>query len=97
MPVRGSRMSALCCLVVMLSASQIQAQESEIPSRLTLEDAIRLVIARNPSLAAAKNEVQALEGDTVAASKRLNPAVSLQMENFPDQCESRHRFSAPRR
>jgi cobalt-zinc-cadmium efflux system outer membrane protein len=83
MPVCSSRISALCCLVVMLSASQIQAQESEIPSRLTLEDAIRLVIARNPSLAAAKNEVQALEGDTVAASKRLNPAVTMQMENYP--------------
>jgi cobalt-zinc-cadmium efflux system outer membrane protein len=83
MPVCSSRISALCCLVVMLSASQIQAQESESPSRLTLEDAIRLVIARNPSLAAAKNEVQALEGDTVAASKRLNPAVTMQMENYP--------------
>jgi len=83
MPARGSRMRPLCCLVVVLSASQIQAQESDIPSRLTLEDAIRLVIARNPSLAAAKNEVQALEGDTVAASKRLNPAVSLEAEDFP--------------
>jgi cobalt-zinc-cadmium efflux system outer membrane protein len=83
MPVRGSRMRALCCLVVVLSASQLQAQESDIPSRLTLEDAIRLAIARNPTLAGAKNEVQALEGDTVAASKRLNPAVSLQAEDFP--------------
>jgi cobalt-zinc-cadmium efflux system outer membrane protein len=83
MPVRCARMSALCCLVVMLSASRIQAQESEIPSRLTLEDAIRLAIARNPSLAAAKNEVEALEGDKVTANRRLNPAVSLQAEDFP--------------
>jgi cobalt-zinc-cadmium efflux system outer membrane protein len=83
MPVRGSRMRALLCLVVVLSALCIQAQESDIPSRLTLEDAIRLAVTRNPSLAAAKNEVQALEGDTVAASKRLNPAVSLQAEDFP--------------
>jgi cobalt-zinc-cadmium efflux system outer membrane protein len=83
MPVLGSRMRALLCFVVVLSASRIQAQESGIPSRLTLEDAIRLAIGRNPSLAAAKNEVQALEGDTVAASKRLNPAVSLQAEDFP--------------
>jgi cobalt-zinc-cadmium efflux system outer membrane protein len=83
MPVRGSRMRALLCVVVVLSASRIQAQESSIPSHLTLEDAIRLAISRNPLLAAAKNEVQALEGDTVAASKRLNPAVSLQVEDFP--------------
>ena len=81
--------------MVVLSASRIQAQESDIPSRLTLEDAIRLAIARNPSLAAAKNEVQALEGDTVAASKRLNPAVSLQAEDYPDPCESGTVFQHP--
>jgi outer membrane protein, heavy metal efflux system len=83
MPVRGSRMRALCCLVVVLSASQVWAQEPDVPSRLTLEDAIRLAIDRNPSLAAAKNEIQALEGDTVAAGKRLNPAVTMQMESYP--------------
>jgi len=83
MPVRGSRMRALLFTVVVLSALRIQAEESDVPSRLTLEDAIRLAVTRNPLLAAAKNEVQALEGDTVAASKRLNPAVSLQTESYP--------------
>jgi len=97
MPVLGSRMRALLCIVIVLSAFRIQAQESELPSRLTLEDAIRLAIGRNPSLAAAKNEVQALEGDTVAANKRLNPAVSLQAEDFPLAARILAPSSAPRR
>jgi cobalt-zinc-cadmium efflux system outer membrane protein len=42
-----------------------------------------LTIARNPALAAAKNEIQALEGDAMAANKRLNPAISLDMEDYP--------------
>ena len=83
MPVHSSRMRAFLLAVVVVSASLVQAQESDIPSRLALEDAIRLAIGRNPSLSAAKNEVQALEGDKITASKRLNPAVSLQAEDYP--------------
>jgi len=83
MPVRGSRMQALLCLVFVLSASRIQAQESEIPSRLTLDNAISLAMGRNPALAAAKNEIQAAEGDRVAAGKRPNLALSLQIEDYP--------------
>ncbi len=82
MPVHCPRMRALVFAVVVMTASRVQAQESDIPSRLTLQEAIRLAIGRNPSLAAAKNEIQAAEGDKIAASKRLNPAVSLQAEDF---------------
>jgi outer membrane protein, heavy metal efflux system len=83
MPVLDSRMRALLCFVIVLSASSIRAQESDIPSSLTLNDAIRLAIGRNPTLAAEKNEIQAAEGDKISASKRLNPAFSLQFEDFP--------------
>jgi len=83
MPAPSSRMRAFLLLVVILSSSRLQAQDSAIPSRLTLEEAIRLAVTRNPSLAAVKNGVEALEGDSVAASQRLNPAVSLQEEDFP--------------
>jgi cobalt-zinc-cadmium efflux system outer membrane protein len=83
MPVRRSRMQALLCSIIILSASLIQAQDSDIPSSLTLDDAIGLAMGRNPALAAAKNEIQAAEGDKIAASKRLNPAFSLQFEDFP--------------
>lgn len=83
MPASASRIRALISLVVILSSSPLKAQDSAIPSRLTLEEAIRLAVARNPSLAAARNEVEALEGDSVAASQRPNPAVSLEEDNFP--------------
>ena len=85
MTVLGSRMRALLSIVIVFSAIRIQAQEkvSDIPSALTLENAIHLAVDRNPTLAAAKNEIQAAEGDKMAASKRLNPAFSLQFEDLP--------------
>lgn len=64
------------------SAAQ-QAQDSTIPPRLTLAEAIRLAVTRNPSLAAVRNEVEALQGDSVAASRRLNPAVTLEEADLP--------------
>ncbi|MEJ2109430.1 MAG: TolC family protein [Acidobacteriota bacterium] len=66
-----------------LTAPFLYAQGSSIPSLLTLEDAVGLLLERNPALAAAKNDVQAAEGDTVTANKRLNPAFSLEFEDFP--------------
>lgn len=85
MPVLGSRTRALLCLFIVAGATRMQAQGQapDIPSALTLENAVRLAIDRNPTLAAAKNEVQAAEGDKVAASKRPNPAFSLQFEDYP--------------
>jgi cobalt-zinc-cadmium efflux system outer membrane protein len=70
-------------LAVILSSSRLHAQDSAIPSRLTLQEAIRLAVARNPSLAAVRNEIEALEGDSVAASQRLNPAVTLEEADLP--------------
>ncbi len=82
MPFYGSRMRTLLFAVVIIFASGIRAEESDIPSRLTLEDAVRLAVSRNPALKASQNEVQALEGDKITAGKRLNPAISLQAEDF---------------
>ena len=85
MSVIGSRVRASFFLVFVLSAIRIQAQgpASDIPSELNLDTAIRLVIDRNPALAAAKNEIQAAEGDRMTAGKRLNPSFSLQFEDLP--------------
>ena len=74
---------ALPAALFLLSAPFLSAQEWDIPPRLTLEDAIQLAVDRNPALAAAKSEIQAAEGDTIAASKRLNPTFSLQFDNLP--------------
>ncbi len=82
MSIRSTLMIPLL-FVLALGTPRVPAQDSDIPSRLTLEDAILLAIARNPNLAAAKYEIQALEGDKIAAAKRPNPAFSLQFEDLP--------------
>jgi len=69
--------------LVWLLSSGLQAQDRVIPPRLTLEEALRLAIDFNPRIAAAKNEVEAAEADTVAANKRLNPSMTLQEEDLP--------------
>ncbi len=74
---------AFLLLALILSPSRLPAQDSSIPPRLTLEQAIRLAFARNPALAAARNGIEALEGDSVTASQRLNPAVTFEEEDFP--------------
>jgi outer membrane protein, heavy metal efflux system len=83
MPSRGTRMHVLLCILFVLCVSRIQAQESDVPSRLTLDDALGLATGRNPALAVAINEIQAAEGDKIAANKRPNPAFSVQLEDFP--------------
>jgi outer membrane protein, heavy metal efflux system len=83
MPARRSRMRAFFLFAVVLSSSCLEAQDSAIPSRLTLEESIRLALARNPLLAGAKNEIEALDGDSLAASRRLNPAVSFEQADLP--------------
>ena len=57
-------------LIAVRIQAQAQGQASDIPSALTLENAIQLAVDRNPALAAAKNEIQAAEGDRIAAGKR---------------------------
>lgn len=79
----SSWIRAFLLFVVILSSSRLQAQDSAIPSRLTLGEAIRLAVTRNPSLAAVRNDVEGLQGDSVAASRRLNPAVTLEEADLP--------------
>ena len=83
MAILSLRTRMFLCITVILSGSRLQAQDAAIPPKIGLQEAIRLVIARNPALAAARNEIQALEGDALAVSKRLNPAISLEMEDYP--------------
>src|SRR5512136_1571671 len=69
--------------IAIQGTTRLLAQSYAIPSPLTLKEAIRLAIARNPSIAAARNGFEAFEGDAVAARKRPNPAVTFQDEAFP--------------
>jgi outer membrane protein, heavy metal efflux system len=86
MTVRSSCLRALNFLIALFITSGALAQE--MPSKITLDEAIRLAIDRDSILAAAKNAIQALEGDKIAVNKRPNPVFSLQLENFPIRIHS---------
>jgi cobalt-zinc-cadmium efflux system outer membrane protein len=83
MPASGCLTRSLIFTVAVLSASIVPAQEPVTPSQLTLDEAIHLAISRNPILAAARDEIQAAEGDKIAAGRRPNPAFSLEFEDLP--------------
>ncbi len=69
--------------ILALGCGLASAQATNVPNPLTLDDAIRLAIERNPSVKAARDEVEMLEGDAVTAAKRLNPAVTFSTESYP--------------
>ncbi len=87
MTVFYKRGQILLCLVIafnlVCTRAKPQERNEEVPSTLRLEDAIRLAMEQNPILAAARNELQAAEGDRIAAGRRLNPVLSLQFEDLP--------------
>ena len=67
--------TALSALVV--------AQDGSIPSRLTLTEALRIAVERNPLQAAARNEVERVEAARLAATTRPNPALTVEGEGYP--------------
>jgi len=75
-----------------LIAGAAAAQDSPVPARLTLDDAIRIAEARSPALAGASAVLQMAEADAVAARQRPNPVFSASMEGLPFSQESRPPF-----
>ena len=57
--------------------------QTPIPSRLSLTEAVALAQARNPQIVAARAGVDASEADRMAASKRPNPALSIDSAGYP--------------
>lgn len=71
-------------LITMLTLSTaVGANAQDLPAVLSLQDALELARIRNPTLAAAGNEVEMAEGDRLQATRRLNPAVSTTSEGYP--------------
>jgi cobalt-zinc-cadmium efflux system outer membrane protein len=70
-------------LVVRLGLPQGASESGAIPEKLTLDQAIQIALARNPTLAAAQESIEISRGDAVNAGLRPNPALSLQTENYP--------------
>jgi outer membrane protein, heavy metal efflux system len=60
----------------------LHAQTPDLPSTLTLEEALRIAEARNPLVVAAQQDVAASAADVTGARKRLNPALSFSSEGL---------------
>jgi cobalt-zinc-cadmium efflux system outer membrane protein len=54
----------------------------EMPDQLDLKKALEIALANNPSLKAARNEIEITEAEKMDASKRLNPAFSAYFEDY---------------
>jgi outer membrane protein, heavy metal efflux system len=77
----------LVCAAGCLVGGVAAAQTADIPSRLSLSDAVRLAEARNPALDAARQRVALAEADAAAARRRLNPVASVFSEGYPGQSD----------
>ena len=73
----------LCLLSLGTAAGAASAQPFAVPPRLSLDEALRLAHARNPTLAAARIVVEAAGGDRLDARLRPNPALTVDTENYP--------------
>ena len=69
-------------LSLVVSITGLKAQEPTLPSPLTLQGAVRITLERNPTLKAARNTTEVAEATRLDASKRLNPAVTLESEGW---------------
>ena len=78
----GSKSAALCGFLC-LAAASVFGQTPVIPQRFSIEEAVRLAIARNPQAAAARALVDLAEAGRLEAELRPNPAVSLESEGYP--------------
>ena len=66
------------CLAVLCSANFPSAQA--VPNELTLADALRMAVERNPTLAVARNAVDVATADRQTATRLPNPAFTFDSE-----------------
>src|SRR5499427_7938419 len=77
------RMLAItCCLALVGSASPSAAQAPLPITKLTLEEAVSLARATNPTIRAKEYEVQAVGANEVTAALRPNPTATFLAEQF---------------
>lgn len=84
MDIRSTR--ARCAYVAVcfgLFTTNLPAAEDEEPrGAITLAHALDAALAINPELVASRHDLNAAQARTVQASKRLNPELSVELENF---------------
>ena len=75
-----TRVFIMISSIVVFAASAVA---QDLPPVLSLQDAIQMARGRNPTLAAASNEVEMAEGARLQASQWLNPAITSTSEGYP--------------
>jgi outer membrane protein, heavy metal efflux system len=63
----------------------VHAQAPELPSKLSLEDALRIAEARSPLVVLAQQGVVVSQADVTGAGKRLNPSLAFSSEGLLSQ------------
>src|SRR5262249_48485047 len=77
------RMLAVICCVALLGAADPSAAQAPAPiTKLTLDDAVTLARAANPTIRAKEYEVQAVGANEVTAALRPNPTATFLAEQF---------------
>ncbi len=76
---------------VMLGGA-LYAQGSDLPAKLSLEDALRIAEARNPQVIVAQQGVVGAEADVISARKRPNPEFTVVSEGMPLSQQERPPF-----
>jgi outer membrane protein, heavy metal efflux system len=92
-PARGWRpCMALCLVAFLVDAAAGDGSDNDTAGprgEITLAQALDAALARNPDLAASTYELTAAQARIVQADKRLNPEVSLELENFAGTGDTR--------
>ena len=70
------------CVCAFAGVTDARAQ-GLVPETLTLADAVRIATERHPTVAAARNDVEIAEADRLTASRRPNPALTVNSEGYP--------------
>ena len=75
--------SALACAVfTLLTAASAWSQQPDLPGELSFADAIRIAEAQNPALLAARNLVDIAAAEARASTRRSNPVLSVEGEEY---------------
>lgn len=82
-PIRPTRCATVWALIWSVVSATPVAAQTPIPPRLSLAEAVALAHARNPQLIAARASVDVADADRTAASKRPNPALSIDSAGYP--------------
>ncbi|MDE0102573.1 MAG: TolC family protein [Bryobacterales bacterium] len=79
--MKQNAFAALVATLLLLGRLLLPGQEV-VPGELSLNEAVKLALERNPELLAARNSIEMAEGDVVTAGLRPNPQFTVESEGL---------------